>query len=297
MLKYESITVSMPSSEQMYLSRFFLDKKTLGTPVLMLHSTLQNSSTFYSRDGHGLAYYLAQKGYDVFVADLRGKGKKSPELNSASRFGSHQAINEDIPALLEQIIDKRGHVPQIWVGHGWGSVLMASFYARYGNDICVVARMVHFAARRKIQATNARKKFLIDFMWRKPGKWLTMFNGYMPAKLMRLGVTNESKANYYDYLQWSSNDEWLDNEDGFNYGEAILKQQLPPSFYFAASGDKVYGELPDVRGFINELGQHDRRLMVLSRQGGNLRNYGHTSMLLHKDADKDHFPVLLDWLK
>ena len=297
MLKYESITISLPSSDQVHLTRFFLDKNNLGTPVFMLHSTLQDGSTFYSDDGHGLACYLARKGYDVFVADLRGKGKSWPSVNSSSAFGNHQAINEDIPALLEKIISKRGRIPQIWIGHGWGSVLMASFYARYGDGVCPVAKMAHFAARRQIQTTNSSKKFLIDFIWRKLGKWLIVLNGYMPARLLRMGVTNESKANYRDYLQWSSSDDWRDAEDGFSYGEAILKQQLPPSFYFAASSDKAYGDPVDVREFMKELGPHDGRLMVLSRHGGNLRNYSHMDMVRHKDADKDHFPLLLDWLQ
>ncbi|MEE8059292.1 MAG: alpha/beta fold hydrolase [Pseudomonadales bacterium] len=296
-LKYESIMVSLPSADQVHITRFYRDKKNLGAPVFMLHSTLQDSSTFYGHDGNGLACYLARQGYDVFVADLRGKGKSWPQVNAFSSFGNHQAINEDIPALLEKIVSKRGMAPQIWIGHGWGSVLMCSFYARFGDSVCPVAKMVHFGARRQIQASNYTKTFFISFIWQRLSKLLIAINGYMPAKLLRLGTSNESKDNYCDYLQWSSTNDWHDTVDGFSYGKAIRQQQLPPSFYFAALGDRTYGDLEDVREFVKELGPHDGRLMILSRRGGNLHDYNHLDMLRHKDCEKDHFPLLLDWLQ
>lgn len=296
-LKYESIKVPLPSTDQAHLTRFFMDKNKLGSPVFMLHSTLQDGSTFFSDEGTGLACYLARQGYDVFVGDMRGKGKSWPQVNASSPFGSHQTINEDIPAMVHKIKMLRGDIPQIWVGHGWGSVLMTSYYARYGSSLCSVAKMAHFAARRQIQSSNASKTFLIDFLWRRLGKLLIAFNGYMPAKRMRLGASNESRASYQDYLAWSSTDQWIDMEDGFSYGDAIRQQQLPPSFYFAASSDKAYGDPDDVREFMKELGPHDGRLMVLSRRGGNARDYNHLNMVCHKDCDTDHFPLLLDWLQ
>ncbi|WP_101756589.1 alpha/beta fold hydrolase [Oceanicoccus sp. KOV_DT_Chl] len=296
-LQYEHITVSLPSADQASITRFFRDKKTLGAPVFMLHSTLQDGTTFFSDDGNGLACYLARQGYDVFVADLRGKGRSWPLVGATSDYGYHHAITEDIPALIEKVVSKRGKTPQIWIGHGWGSVLMCSFYARYGDRHAPVARMAHFAARRQLTNSNSSKRLLMNFMWRKLGRLLLALNGYLPARFLRMGVTNESRANYQEYLQWSDSADWLDASDGFSYGEAIKQQQLPPSFYFAAKGDRAYGDPNDVRQFIQELGPHDGRFMVLSRAGGNLRDYNHLDMLRHKDCEQDHFPLLLDWLQ
>jgi hypothetical protein len=35
---------------------------------------------------------------------------------------------------------------------------------------------------------------------------------------------------------------------------------------------------------------------LLAKKSGNKHNYDHTSMLLHKDCEKDHFPVVLKWV-
>ena len=296
-LKYESIMVSLPSTDQVHMTRLYKNKKALGAPVFMLHSTLQDGSTFYTDEGTGLACYLARQGYDVYVADLRGKGKSWPRISSRSSFGYHQAITEDIPALLKKIVIKRGKVPQIWIGHGWGSVLMCAYYARFGDSLCPVARMAHFGARRRIQSFNSSKKFFFNFLWQKLSGLMVRINGYMPAKLLRLGPCDESQGNFSEYLNWSLHSDWSDCEDGFDYGQAIRTQQLPPSFYFASEGDKTYGDPGDVREFMKELGPHDGRMMVLSRRGGNARDYKHLEMLLHKDCEEDHFPLLLDWLE
>ncbi|MGK0498796.1 MAG: pimeloyl-ACP methyl ester carboxylesterase [Oceanicoccus sp.] len=299
-LKYESITVSLPSTDQLQLTRFFLDKNNLGPPVFMLHSTAQDSRTFCTEDGGGLGCYLARQGYDVYVADLRGKGKSWPQINGSSDYGIHQTITEDIPALVNKIISKRGQVAQIWIGHGWGSVLMTSYYARFGEHqaaIAPVSRMAHFAARRQLLGQNARKTLVFNAVWRRLARLLVGLKGYLPVHSLKLGLSNESRGNYSDYLRWSTDSAWCDPQDGFDYGQAISEQQLPPSYYFAASSDKVYGDVVDVRAFIQKLGNHDVRLMVLSKCGGNRRDYSHINMLQHPDAEQDHFPLLLAWLK
>lgn len=294
-LKHESITVSLPSTDQIHLTRFFLNKKNLGPPVFMLHSIAADSSTFFSADGKGLASYLARAGFDVFVADLRGRGKSWPKIGAAARFGLTETITEDIPALLGKIVARRGQVPQIWIGHGWGSVLLMSYYARFGTEISPVEKMLHFGSRRQLVATNRSKVFRFDWQWRKLGHFLVRLKGFLPGSAMYLGRVNESACFYRDYLRWSDNEEWVGLDD-FDYGAAIKQQMVPPSYYIASLGDQVYGDLDDVRHFIKALGSHDGRLLVLSRDSGNSRNYDHLELLQHSDCENDHFPIVAEWL-
>lgn len=295
-LKYESIMVSVPSGDQVHMMRFYEDKNNLGMPVFMLHSAAQEGKSFYEGSGGGLACYLARQGYDVYVGDLRGKGKSWPRVGPFSKFGSHQLITEDIPAMIGKIVSKRGASPQVWVSHGWGGVLMCAYYARYGDSLCPVARMVHFAVRRQATAINLQQRWWFNFVWGPLSRLLVKLNGYLPAKLLRVGSCNESARSYQDYQHWTQQERWDDPEDGFDYGQAILQQQLPPSFYFASRGDTIYGHPDHIRQFMMELGPHDGRLLVLDSEAGSLHDYSHAEMLLHEDCEEDHFPLLLDWL-
>ncbi len=296
-LKYESIMVSVPSGQQVHMMRFYEDKNNLGTPVFMLHSVAEQGNSFYQGRGGGLAHYLARQGYDVYVADMRGKGKSWPKVTPSSTFGSHELITEDIPAMVKKIVAKRGPVAQIWVSHGWGGVLMCACYARYGDSLCPVARMVHFAVRRQAQALGFEQKWWFAVVWGVLARLALKLNGYLPAKLLHFGSCNESARSYQDYCDWAQQAQWLDGDDEFNYGEAIREQQLPPSFYVASRGDGLQGHPSHIRQFMMELGPHDGRLLVLDSQAGSLHDYGHTEMLCHEDCEEDHFPLLLDWLR
>ena len=288
--------VSVSGGDQLHLKRIYKDKKNPGVPVFMLHGEVEDGKIFYSSGRSGLANYLAEQGYDVFVADMRGKGKSWPTIGPRSEFGYHQVITEDIPAYIKAIVKRKGQQSQVWVSHGSGGVLQLAYLARFGQEHCPVDRMVHFGVRRKISADNWKKRFVIDWLWSKAAERLVKWNGYLPARSLRLGTMDESSQSYHDSVSWAVNDQWLDPEDGFNYGEAVLACQLPASLYFASAGELVFSHPNDVREFIHQLGQHDGRLVVLGAEGGNLQDYNHVDMLLHADARVDHFPFLIDWL-
>jgi len=77
-LTEESLYIAINNTEKLHLKRFFNDK--MGQPVVMLHGSIENGKIFYSSSGKGLAPFLADQGYDVFVPDFRGKGKSTPPI-------------------------------------------------------------------------------------------------------------------------------------------------------------------------------------------------------------------------
>ncbi|HYX81614.1 MAG TPA: alpha/beta fold hydrolase, partial [Gemmatimonadales bacterium] len=63
--------------------------------VFMLHGSIENGRVFYSASGKGLAPYLAQHGFDVFVPDLRGRGASTPHVGRHSSYGQTEIIVEE----------------------------------------------------------------------------------------------------------------------------------------------------------------------------------------------------------
>ncbi len=201
-LQQDSIMVSVKGGDQLHLKRLYRDKNNLGPPVLMVHGKVEDGRIFYSGGSQGLGNYLAERGYDVFVADLRGKGKSWPVIGPRSQFGYHQTVTEDIPALVKGIVKRRGEQQQIWIAHGLGGVFLTAYLARFGQGICPVSRIVHFGTRRSIQINNWEKRIVIDWIWRGLATKLVQFNGYLPARALRLGTMDESARSYEDNLQW-----------------------------------------------------------------------------------------------
>jgi alpha-beta hydrolase superfamily lysophospholipase len=71
-------------------------------PCLLVHGAIENGSIFYSKNGKGLGPYLAESGFDVFVADLRGHGLSTPtiaEEGHKADYGQWETINVSIPSF------------------------------------------------------------------------------------------------------------------------------------------------------------------------------------------------------
>jgi predicted alpha/beta hydrolase len=265
--------------------------------VLLLHGAAEDGHIFYSHSGRGLACYLAREGYDVFVPDLRGKGKSWPAINQHSDFGFHEIVTEDLPALAAAVTRESGGREQTWITHSVGGPLAAAAIVRAGVEALGVRQLVHFAARRQLSVQGWRRRLLVDLLWNRIGGIAVAFEGYLPANRLGLGTTRESARCFADGLAWSRSEQWLDPEDDYDYGEAMRRHAWLRSLYFASSTDRAFGAPEDVRDFMHELGRHDGRLLVLGRDQGNMHDYSHTGMLLHPNAELDHFPALLAWLR
>ncbi len=290
----ESIYIQLPSNDILHLQRFY--KAGTGEPILMIHGSIEDGRIFYSDSGKGLAPYLASKGYDVFVADLRGRGKSTPAISKASTFGLTETLEEDLPAFINKIIEIKGPVPQHWMAHSWGGVLQLAYLARYQRKE-QVASLVFFGTKRHISIWSWRKMLMIDVMWRLVANTVKAFKGYLPAKQLKMGSDNETLRSHAETDVWVKNKQWLDWRDSFNYAKALQSKKLPPALYLTGINDLVLGNPKDVQLLADETGPSPKKVVIVGKQTGFKHNYDHINLLTHKDAPQDHFKLVTDWLK
>jgi len=294
-VRQQSIPLPLPGGDILNLQRFTGAEP--GPPVIMLHGAIENGRIFYSGSGRGLAIYLARNGFDVYVADLRGRGKSKPPISRSSCFGQTEAITEDIPACVEAVIKLRGPIPQQWVAHSWGGVLFSSVLARFPKYLKLVGSLVYFGSKRTIRVWNIHRILKVELVWRWLCPLACRIYGYLPARQLRIGSDSETAKSYRQSAAWVKNDAWVDSDDGFDYGAAVKKLFLPPIWYIAAENDHALGHPRDVHDFMESTGRQERRYTLLSRKNGNRYDYDHITMLTHPDAVQDHFPQVLEWLQ
>lgn len=290
----QDLYVPLAGDEQLYVRRIW--RNALGAPVLLVHGVMANGRIFYTDSGKGLAHYLADAGYDVFVADLRGRGRSTPKIGAASRHGQTEIICQDLPALQAAIRALKGDVPVHWMAHSWGGVHMSSCLLRYPRLAAQVATLVYFGSKRSIGVRNLRKWLEVDLLWNVLARWLIRAHGYLPARRLRLGADDETEKSHRQSKVWAKLRPWVDSDDGFDYGAAARHVSLPPTLYFAARNDPCRGHVDDVRRFRDESGPHLSRLRLLGCAQGHWHDYDHVSLLTHPDAPADHFPLVLHWL-
>lgn len=292
-IKQESLFAKV-GEHKLHLRRFFTNPN--GRPIWMVHGSIENGHIFYSKSSKGLAPFLASHGYDVFVADLRGRGKSTPPINSSSKWGLKENLEEDFPAYIKKIKEIKGDQPQHWMAHSWGGVLQLSFLARYTSP-APIASLTFFGTKRRISIFSLKKYLKVDLVWNHFSNLLVKNYGYLPAKKFRIGSDNESQRSHSETHHWVVEKDWLDWYDGFDYRQTLQNKELPPAVYLTGAADKELGHATDVAKLLEETGSEKAQLWVIGKKEGYLHDYDHINLLTHPDAPHDHFKKVLDWLQ
>ena len=294
MLQAQSHFIPLANTDdKIHIKRFFKDANA--KPMFCLHGSIENGRIFYSKDFEkGLAPFFAKNGYDVFVADMRGKGKSTPKISASSKYGMYDCIDKTIPAIVKFIQELKGKTAQTWVAHSWGGNLLNCFLIKKPNFVNV-EKAVFFGVKRKITINNPTKWYMLNYGWHFMGKrWLKQF-GYLPFGDKKLGGDNEPKLFYEEINDWIKGD-WIDKQDGFNYAQKVENINLPKSLWLAGKNDKVLGHPKDVKKTMTETKNAKSEFWLLGKANGFKNNYGHNDMLIHKDCVNDIFPKVLKWL-
>jgi predicted alpha/beta hydrolase len=83
------------------------------TPVILCHGMSSNRWDMDGPRGVSLAQYLARRGYDVWVVELRGAGRSTrPTWWSGKRYNwrFEDYVYHDAPALLRKVLKERAPV-------------------------------------------------------------------------------------------------------------------------------------------------------------------------------------------
>lgn len=96
------------------------------------------------REYQGLAFLLADVGFDVYLGNVRGGkyGQKHTMLESTEpafwRFGIHEIGTKDVPAIVDKVLEVSGKNKIHFIGHMLGSTafyVMASTKPEYNDKI------------------------------------------------------------------------------------------------------------------------------------------------------------------
>src|SRR5215471_14402977 len=118
--------------------------------LLFVHGATYPAHTSFDLKLDGVSWmeYIAARGYDVYLLDLRGYGKSTrpkemddkPEANAPIVRGT--AAVKDISAVVDFILKRRGIARLNLMGWSWGTTLMATYTTQQAGK---VERLVLYA--------------------------------------------------------------------------------------------------------------------------------------------------------
>ncbi len=108
-----------------------------GDVVVLLHGMSANHYNFDYRPEVSLAAHLQERGFDVWIPELRGDPGATPPTRTATRnFDFDDMARQDVPAAIEAVRGATGARKVHLVGHSMGGMLI---YAALTQDLPVAA--------------------------------------------------------------------------------------------------------------------------------------------------------------
>jgi pimeloyl-ACP methyl ester carboxylesterase len=310
------------------LYRYATPRGSHRTPVLLCHGM---SSNRWNMDGPGrrsMARYLARKGYDAWVLELRGAGRSMRPnwWNQKSydwRFEDY--VYHDAPAALRVVLRETG-VEQIhWVGHSMGgmiayALLMGPIQNKIASAVTLASptmsevghpmldfglpyrSLLRFAPARVpiglASRLGAPLAFLLHWLLKRPISELGFHEGNLDAAAMRalmlVAIDDLPASLLREFARWYETKAMSDRYAMFDFTEHLERITTP--LLIIAGGKDELTPPRDLEYVYDHVGSRDKAFRVIDREQGFARDYSHADLVLGKHAPDDVYPVILDWL-
>lgn len=258
-----------------------------GVPVVLLHGSFSNRRFWYSPKGIGLGAYLARAGFDVWIAEMRGHGL-SPRNEGYRDNKVAQYVRYDLPAIAAFIFEQTGQAAH-WIGHSLGGVILA---AALGGGYLEQSR-ARSAALFGSQISRTYWPLKIP-----PVEWgarlLLRAFPYLSGRRLKRGPEDEPIGLALETLRW------LRLFGRFGDGEqdwwAGLAQVHVPVLAVAAAADHQDPAWA-CRKLLEQCSAAPRHFLLLGKDKGFSSDFGHIEMLVSKEAQREVWPLVEQWLQ
>jgi predicted alpha/beta hydrolase len=255
-----------------------------GTPVLLIPGTFSNHTFWMGTRGHGMAWSLAESGFEVAVLDPRGHGGSERAAGRPWNFEDWGRL--DVPAALDAVTHT--HPRAFLVGHSAGGAALLMALAgepdlrSKARGVVVLATPVPWLQR-----------------WRRMGAWGIRVGsrllGRFPARLLRLGPEDELPGVMAQWMAWNLEGRWIGDE-GTDYVERLAALDLP-ILGMSGAGDTVFAPPDACQALVAMMGGDDRTYLLAGRETGFDEDFDHAGLVVSRAARAQVWPRVLDWLR
>ncbi len=284
-----------------------------GPPVLLVHGMGANHYNFDYREEVSLAWYLQERGWDVWVPELRGDpGSYPPSKGALGGFNFDDHAKDDMPAIVDTVLAATGEKQLYWVGHSMGGMLLYTAMRDYpekitaGVAICSPATLQHLGGLHKMirgsgWAVGGRGRFHAQAMAKMVaplGKTNPVFtqlanlenmDGPMVKGMARTSLIDLTKPTAQQVVQWLKAGEVVEEN-----GDAWIAPSDVPILVIGAEKDRVAAE-PNVAYACSVFTNCE--YVKLSRANGFSYDYGHIDPVVGRTASSEVFPLVAEFLK
>jgi len=277
-------------------------------PVLLCHGIAVNRQTLdFGVERYSLSAFLSRAGFDCFAIDLRGSGDSQPLPGAPTRWNLDTYLAEDVPVALDAIRSATGEARVLWVGHSQGAMLGMAACLLYPGRIAglvSIAGPVRFGARGPLRRLVTVLPLLARHA-RLAARMVAPVSGFWHPALAEVAVHLKNVdrpvyrrllSNAIEPLQMGALEQLgvFLREDSFRSmdGRVDYRAGLPrctqPALFLSAEHDGLAPPAAVEAAF--DLWGGPKRYRNLGPR------YGHTDLLLGRNAPEVVFPAIREFL-
>jgi pimeloyl-ACP methyl ester carboxylesterase len=291
-------------------------------PVVLSHGFFVNNHFLNFEDEHSLGRYLAREGFDVWNLSFRGIGRSlNPLRDGAKVWTLDDMIDRDLSAVIGYVRRETRSARVSWVGYDMGGLLAYGYLARKGGSglgalVTIGAPVTfHHPEQEPIkkllkleESPFLKKAFLYlngPFLGRiviplVPAIERLFYNPENVAREIREKWLEEGLAEInpgvLDHLlRMIRRGEFVSADGAYNYRRNLGRIRVP---LLLIGGEKDALAPPEALRLIQRaVKSSERSLRVFGPRAKDSAAYGHTDLILGKEAVEEVFPVIARWLK
>ena len=288
-------------------------------PVLMGHGLCGSHWIFDLAPDVSLARFLADRGFDTWLVDLRGRGESWPPggPDPALQWTFDDFVFSDLPAAVAYVRDQTGTVDLWWLGTEmsglllYAAVLAGTAGGVRGGVTCgspaVTPRDAEVPGVTTPYPEPADGRYPFS-MVRAIGPQLAreqspaLESSFRPAntdwevtaRYFVNGVPDEATALVDQFRDWMAN-AVMRSRAGDAWSER-LGDFTRPVLVMVGAADRQR-PAPAVRGTYEALGSMDKTFVCAGVADGFPVDFGHDDLIAGRDAPTTVFPVIAGWLE
>jgi pimeloyl-ACP methyl ester carboxylesterase len=279
-------------------------------PVLLLHGIATNRQFMdFGMDRYSLAAHLSAAGLDCWTLELRGHGRSRRRPRGASRrWNLDTYLREDVPAALDAIRAATGEDRVAWVAHSQGAILGMATCGLHPDRVAAlvaIAGPTHFDVQERLRRLVKLRFLLGGRFTRVAARMIAPFSGYwhpgfaelaihmrnvdrrVYRRLLANGIENLQPGVLAQFATFVREDSFRSMDGRVDY-RALLRGCRQPALFLSAEKD---GLAPPsvVEAAFREWGGPKRYWNFG-------RDYGHSDLVLGRNAPDVVFPMIRDFL-
>ncbi len=230
-------------------------------------------------------------------------------------------IRFDIPAAINFVKEKTGAKKVTWVGHSLGGMIMYAYASLY--DVQDVQGMVTIGSpiivpqppNNILQAFINNKVLFKSFLiinTRTGATSMANFHNFIitPDEILMYNLENVEDCIVKKTLKYVVEDipvgvtdqvlsmirnrDFMSYDGSINYAEKIERISMPVMLCCGV-GDNI-APPESIRIVYHNISSADKTFKMFGTANGHVHNYGHNDLVLGKNARKEVYPEILDWL-